>query len=80
MRSSTPTERVVSFLLDPGRRFRGLILLAYGTAITGLSIGLLPGSLVGQRTVAISLMFFAFVLLFYLSVTAVETGGGRERP
>lgn len=69
-------DRVVTFLLDPGRRFRGLILLAYGAALAGLGISLLPGPLTagdGRLPLAIALMFFAFSLLFYLSVTVAES-------
>lgn len=76
------SNRIVTFLLDPGRRFRGLIVLAYGTAFAGLSISLFPGSITpGNRwlTVGLALMAFAFFLLFYLSVTVLESHGHGGR-
>ena len=74
MDSSFP-DRVAAFLLDPGQRFRGLIVLAYATAFAGLSISLFLGSIStgGWFSVGLVLMAFAFFLLFYLSVTVVES-------
>lgn len=76
----TPVDRVVRFFLNPMRRFRGLVILAYASGIAGLSMTLLfgPFSTTSSRmTVGLALMFVSFVILFYLSITVVETHGGR---
>lgn len=77
-RGSAPTDRIVQFFLDPMRRFLGLGVLAYVTGVVGLGVTLLTGSVEtgsGQFTVGLVLMFTSFIILFYLSVTILETHG-----
>lgn len=79
---SAPTNRIVQFFLNPMRRFQGLVVLAYATGVVGLAVTLLTGPIETsdrQFTVGLVLMFTSFVILFYLSVTILETHG-HNRP
>jgi hypothetical protein len=76
------TDRIVAYLTAPVSRIYVLVGIAYGAGIAGLTLTVLPGSLgddPNRMTVGILLMFLSFGVLFYLSVTILETPGNNDR-
>jgi succinate dehydrogenase hydrophobic anchor subunit len=74
-----PLDRLVDVLASPTHRVNLLVALAYVAAVGGLAVVLAEGA--NPRgdlfVVGLLLLVFAFLTLFYVSVTVADVAGGR---